>query len=186
MHRLSILLSVLVVALALPGLPPAVPRRAVAQEATPPPGTLPVALAAWVAAWEARPPDAARIAAAYTEDAVFEEVALGSAYTGRPEIQAYLTGFFAAFTGGEADFATVFAAGDRAAATWAWSGRYTGQLPGLPPPAGQPIAFRGASILELRDGMIARETQYFDVYGLLAQLGVVPGPATPGGGTPAP
>jgi steroid delta-isomerase-like uncharacterized protein len=135
-----------------------------------------------VAAWEAQPLAAEPIAAAYVDDAIYEEVATGVVRTGRGEILAYLTDFFAAFADARAEVEVAFAAGERGAATWTFTGRYTGHLPGFPPGTGQPVTFRGASILDLRGGMIARETQYFDVYGLLVQIGVVQAPA----GTPAP
>jgi steroid delta-isomerase-like uncharacterized protein len=158
----------------------------VAQEASPAasPAELPAPLAGWVAEWEAQPLEAAPIAAAYTEDAVYEEVATGVSLSSREEIEGYLTGFFAAFCDGRADVEMAFATGDQAAATWTFTGRYTNQLPGFPPPGGQAVMFRGASILELREGMIDRETQYWDVYGILAQLGAVPGAASPAPGTP--
>jgi steroid delta-isomerase-like uncharacterized protein len=153
--------------------------KVAAQDDTP---TLPGPLAGWVEAWEAQPLIAEPAASAYVEDAVYEEVASGVVRTGHEEIQTYLTGFFAAFEDPRAEVEIAFAAGEQGAATWTFTGRYTGQLPGFPPGTGQPITFRGASILALRDGMIARETQFFDVYGLLIQLGIVPHPAS----TPAP
>ena len=160
--------------------------KVVAQEASPAasPAALPAPLAGWVAAWEAQPLEAAPIAAAYTDDAVYEEVATRVSLSSQEEIEAYLTGFFAAFSDGRADVETAFATEDQAAATWSFTGRYTTQLPGFPPPSGQIVMFRGASILELREGMIARETQYWDVYGILAQLGAVPGASSPASGTP--
>jgi steroid delta-isomerase-like uncharacterized protein len=145
-------------------------------------GALPAPLAGWVAAWEAQPLAAEPAAAAYVEDAVYEEVATGVIRTGHGEILAYLTDFFAAFADASAKVEVAFAVGEHGAATWTFTGNYTGQLPGFPPGTGQPITFRGASMLDLRDGMILRETQFFDVYGLLVQLGIVPAPV----GTPVP
>jgi steroid delta-isomerase-like uncharacterized protein len=158
----------------------------VAQEASPAASStvIPAPLAGWVAAWEAQSLEAAPIAAAYTEDAVYEEVATAVSLRSREEIETYLTGFFAAFSDARADVETAFATEDQAAATWSFTGRYTNQLPGFPPPAGQAVMFRGASILELREGMIERETQYWDVYGILAQLGAVPDAASAAPGTP--
>ena len=180
MHRLIVSVSILALTAAL------LPRAVVAQEASPStsPTALPAPLAGWVVAWEAQPLEAAPIAAAYTGDAVYEEVATGVSLGNREEIEAYLTGFVAAFSGARADVETAFATEDQAAATWSFTGRYTNQLPGFPPPAGQTVTFRGASILELREGMIARETQYWDVSGILAQLGAVIGAPSPASGTP--
>ncbi len=157
-----------------------------AQEASPAasPAALPAPLTGFVAAWEAQPLDAAPIAAAYTEDAVYEEVATGVSLSSREEIETYLTEFFAAFSDARADIETAFATEDLAAVTWTFNGHYTNQLPGFPPPAGQTVTFRGVSILELREAMIERETQYFDVYAILAQLGAAPDAASPAPGTP--
>ena len=139
-------------------------------------GGIPAPLAGWVTDWEAQPLVAEPIAAAYTVDAVYEEVASGVVRSGSEEIRAYLTEFFAAFADPRAEVESVFAAGEHAAAIWAFTGTYVGQLPGLPAGTGQPISFRGASLLDLRDGMIFRETQFFDAYGLLIQVGAVPAP----------
>jgi steroid delta-isomerase-like uncharacterized protein len=180
MRRRSFALAGAALALAGPIATGRFATGAVAQDGTP--AALPAPLAGWVTGWEAQPLIAEPIAAAYVDDAVYEEVATGVVRTGRPEILAYLTDFFAAFADARAEVEEAFAAGEHGAATWTFNGRYTGQLPGFPPGTGQPVTFRGASILDLRGGMIARETQYFDVYGLLVQLGIIPVPD----GTPAP
>jgi ketosteroid isomerase-like protein len=135
-------------------------------------GDIPAPLAGWVTDWEAQPLVAEPIAAAYTDDAVYEEVASGVVRSGREEINAYLTEFLAAFADPRAEVESVFA-------IWAFTGNYVGQRPGLPAGTGQPISFRGASLLDLRDGMIFRETQFFDAYGLLIQVGAVPAQTPP-------
>lgn len=184
MHRRAFALEGIAVALAGSITSGWLAAETLAEDATP--AALPTPLAGWVAGWEAQPLRAEPIAAAYVADAVYEEVATGVVRAGQPEILAYLTDFFAAFADARAVVETVFAAGDRGAATWTFTGRYTGQLPGFPPGTGQPVTFRGASILDLSGGSIARETQYFDIYGLLVQLGILPNPADASAGTPAP
>jgi steroid delta-isomerase-like uncharacterized protein len=174
MHRRSIALAGVALVLGSPFDPGAYAAGAQVHDGTP--DALPEPFANWVVAWETRPLVADPIAAAYVENAVYEEVASGIIRTGREEILAYLTDFFTAFTDGRASVETAFAAGEQGAAMWTFNGRYTGQLPGFPPGADQPISFRGASILVLREGAIVRETQFFDVYGLLIQLGAAPAP----------
>ncbi len=71
----------------------------------------------------------------------------------------------------------------------AWEGVYrgtdSGRYPNLPEGRGQPILLRGASVMELRDGLIARETLYYDNADFLRQVGAIPDsslqPATPSG-----
>lgn len=76
---------------------------------------------------------------------------------------------------------SIFAAGDRAAAEWTFSGKYTGQFPGFPPGTGQPMEFQGAAILELHNGQIVHDTEYVNYLAILRGMGLLPGaPATPG------
>jgi steroid delta-isomerase-like uncharacterized protein len=124
-----------------------------------------------VAGWETL--DAERNAASYAEDAILESVPTGETVRGREAIQTNLDGLFAAFTGATARMPSVLVAGDRAAVEWTFEGRYTGQLLGMPPGTGQPVSFRGVSILELSGGAIRRNTRYFDLCGLLVQTGAL-------------
>ena len=55
-----------------------------------------------------------------------------------------------------------------------------GAIPGLPPGSGQTVTLRGAVIFELADGMITRESHYYDVYVLLVQIGALPAPEMEG------
>ncbi len=152
-----------------------------AQEATPGLVTdLPPILQEYVAAWAAL--DADRLAATFAEDAVSENVPTGAVLEGREAIPSYFAGLFAAFEDLTAEITTIFATDVGAAAEWTFGGHYTGQVPGFPPGEGQLVSVRGASILTQADGLIQRAHEYYDVYGILVQLGVVP---PPGGATPA-
>ena len=154
--------------------------RAGAQPASP--AAPPPALAEWVAGWEAL--DAGRNVASYAEDGVLVAVPTGETVRGREAIRANIEALFAAFSDATARMPSVLVAGDRAAAEWTFEGRYTGQIPGLPPGTGQPVAFRCVSVLELAGGAIQRNTRYFDLFGLLVQTGAIP-PAVAAAGTPA-
>jgi hypothetical protein len=50
-------------------------------------------------------------------------------------------------------------------------------LAGLPPAADQPFSFRGVSGFEMTEGKIQRDTEYWDAYAFLVQLGGLPVPA---------
>ena len=153
--------------------------RAGAQPASPAP---PPAVAEWVAGWEAL--DAGRNVAPYAEDGVLVAVPTAETVRGREAIRANIEALFAAFSDATARMPSVLVAGDRAAAEWTFEGRYTGQIPGLPPGTGQPVSFRGVSVLELAGGAIQRNTRYFDLFGLLMQTGAIPPAAAPGAATP--
>lgn len=155
-----------------------------AQEATPlgTPGAVPPALAEWVAGWEGADPD--RIMAAYAPDAAREEAPVGVIQRGQEAIRARFVDTFGAFSGAVAQVTAAFAGDAGGVAEWVFGGTYTGQIPGFPSGAGQAITLRGASVFVLAGGEIVRETVYFDAYGLLVQLRVVPPLGTPSTGTP--
>ena len=168
--------AILVPLLALVAAPlggPALAARA--QDASPAasPGALPQIVADHGAAWSSGDPE--RVAALYADDALFEEVVLGGVVTHTAdELRAYVGEVFAAFSGFALRPTAGFVAGDRAAVEWVITGSYTGQFGGLPPGTGQPIEFRGATILELNGGQIRRHSEYRDAAALLAQVGALP------------
>jgi steroid delta-isomerase-like uncharacterized protein len=157
-----------------------------AQEASPaaPPATLPPPLAEWAAAYSSG--DADRLLALYTDDALWEEVAIGLAAHGQDEIRAHLDRLFTAVPDFTVDVNNGFVAGDQAVVEWVISGTYSADFPGLPPAAGQHFSLRGASVFELTDGKIRRYTEYWDAYAFLVQLGALPATGTAAPGTPMP
>lgn len=142
---------------------------------------LPDVIAAFVAGWEAL--DADQIADSYGEDAIHEDMPTGVVSQGREEIRGYLTAFLGAFSDATAEIPAAFATEDQAAVAWDFMANYTGMLPGFPQGEGQPIISRGCTLIEFTDDEITRTVDYYDVYGLLIQLGLAPAPdaATPAG-----
>jgi steroid delta-isomerase-like uncharacterized protein len=181
MRRVVVGLSVLVLAAVLI----VSTNISAAQEASPaaPPATLPPPLAEWAAAYSSG--DADRLLALYTDDALWEEVAIGLAASGQDEIRAHLDRLFTAVPDFTVDVTNGFVAGDQAVVEWVISGTYSADFPGLPPAAGQHFSLRGASVFELTDGKIRRYTEYWDAYAFLVQLGALPAPGA-ASGTPMP
>jgi steroid delta-isomerase-like uncharacterized protein len=156
------------------------PLASAAQDTTPAasPAALPPLLEEWLAAFNAG--DADRLLALYTEDAVWEEPAIGLAARGPDEIRVHLERLFTAAPDiGYAVTSSVIA-GDGAVLEWVVSGTYRADFPGLPPAAGQPFSFRGASVFAMTDGKIHHYTEYWDAYAFLVQLGALPAPQAAG------
>ena len=155
------------------------PLATAAQEASPAaPAALPPLLEAWLAAFNAGDPD--QLLALYTEDALWEEPAIGLAARGPDEIRAHLERLFTAAPDIGYAVTSSVVAGDGAVVEWVVTGTYRADFPGLPPAAGQPFSFRGASVFEMTDGKIQRYTEYWDAYTFLVQLGALPAPAAAG------
>ena len=153
--------------------------RLAAQEATP--SAEPEFFQAFREEWAtaAATGDAAPVMPFYAPDAVFEDVAFGVTLRGPAEIESFLAGFFASYVDASVEWRNVIAAGDRAAAEVLFSGSAVGEDPEASPGTGPAVTVRSVHVYEFGDERIVRQTLYFDAYGLLIQLGVLPPPGTP-------
>ena len=175
MRRPFALLAALLVL--LPGSVAGASAQEASPAASPAAIALPPLLAEWAAAWTAHDPD--RMLALYAPDGVYEEVPTNTVARGHDAIRAFLEFNFAVFSDVEVRPEAGFQGGGGAALQAVFAGRYTGQLPGLPAGTGQPFAVRFASVFELDGGLIRHNTDYFDNYDFLAQLGAAPAMTAP-------
>jgi steroid delta-isomerase-like uncharacterized protein len=134
----------------------------------------------WAEGWSAHDPQ--RVAQLYADDCVCEDVPLGAVTRGRWELAALGRPFPLCGLGGRPqdafpDFGIEltggFVAGDRAAMEWVMSGTHARGRPGVPA-SGRRFRVRGATVLELRDGRVTRNADYWDTATLLNQLGLLP------------
>ena len=94
-----------------------------------------------------------KILSACAENAVFEDVPAGERIIGKSGLRSYFEQLFS-LPGVAFSDIRIFVGGDFAALEWAWSG--------LKRDTGEPYRVRGASVIELREGKIARESIYYD------------------------
>ena len=176
MRRVSLLIAV--VAVALLGLVAADHAgRVTAQEAEPAasPEAIPPVLLAWLAGFDALDPSA--IAALYTEDGVFEDVASGTIARGREEIAAELGEVIGGIAQSRGEPIAGFRAGDRAVLEY--------EVNAVNAATGRPFTFRGVLVAELEGDLIRHSREYYDLATILGQLGLLGG-GIPEAGTPAP
>jgi len=142
------------------------------------PGAMPAFFEDFLGAWAeaAAAGDASLVIPFYGDEAVLEDVPMNLVFTGPAQIEPFLVGFFGNYSDASVTWRSVFATEDRAAAEVLFTGRYTGQIPGLPPGTGQELTTRSVHVYELGDGAIVRQSLYFDANGFLIQLGVLPAP----------
>lgn len=129
---------------------------------------------AWTAAWNAH--DSAQVAALFTPDGMYEDLAFGLESHGTEEITTFADGFFTAAPDLHIDLVAGFGTDAWAAAEWVFSGTDTGGVTGTP--TGKRFEVRGATIFELKDGKAVRDTDYYNASTVLEQLGLMP-TATP-------
>jgi len=75
------------------------------------------------------------------------------------------------------DIQHIYAAGDTAVVEFIGGGTHRGELAGVAP-TGRKVAMPVVTILEMRDGKVHTEREYFDSGYMMQQLGVVPAAAT--------
>jgi steroid delta-isomerase-like uncharacterized protein len=130
----------------------------------------------YTAAWNSH--DAEKLASFFTDDCVYEEVALGKITRGKEEFKAFINGFFAAFPDTNFELTSNFNSGNWYCAEWVWTGTHKGPMAGLPA-TGRRFAVRGVSVGELEEGKIKRNSEYYNKMDLLQQLGIKLVPASP-------
>lgn len=128
--------------------------------------------------------DVDRIVALHTEQAVWEDPSLPGPLIGRSAIAEHVRALFRAFPdfGFEEGPDLFEAEAGRLSARWRFGATMTGpfERPGFAP-TGRRATVPGACVYAFEDGRIARHEQYFDMLGLLEQLGVLPSPESTSG-----
>jgi steroid delta-isomerase-like uncharacterized protein len=96
--------------------------------------------------------------------------------TGRAALRQAILGLRAAIPDWTETIEAILAEGNLVAYRWTAHGTYRGQLPGLPPPAGQLVALTGQAIHRIVDGQVAETWSVYDLSTLLVQVGAMPAP----------
>lgn len=123
----------------------------------------------YLAAWNAH--DSEALLALFADDCVYEDVALGRLEHGKERVGSLIKSVFADLADFRMDVTSAFGAGDWGATEWTMTGTFVhSTVPGLAA-TGRSFSVRGATILQLRDGKIRRNSDYLDVPSFLRQTG---------------
>lgn len=112
-----------------------------------------------------------------TPTAEFVNVATGQTFRGADGLREFLQGWSGAFPDSKVETTIVIADERGAAMEFVGRGTHTGPLQGPAgtiPATGRPVAVPFAQVLEFEQGKIARGRLYFDLAGMLQQLGLTP------------
>src|SRR2546423_9878206 len=126
------------------------------------------ALDEWAEGWSNH--DMEAVASVFTDDCIYEDVALGVVNRGKEELKAFGNGFIAGVPDLRLEVTSRFASEDRAATEWTMTGTHTGDLPGMPA-SGRTFSLRGVSTFELRGDRLFRCRDYWDLATFQKQLG---------------
>ncbi len=123
----------------------------------------------YLAAWNAH--DSEALLALFADDCVYEDVALGRLEQGKEHVRSLIESVFVDLADFRMEVKSAFGAGDWGATEWTMTGTFVhSSVPALAA-TGQSFAVRGATVLELRNGKIRRNSDYLDVPAFLRQTG---------------
>jgi predicted ester cyclase len=106
----------------------------------------------------------------------------GGRAKGREQVRQVTEAMWQAFPDGQLTFGEQVYSEDAAAVEVIFTGTHSGPLQtpgGAVAPTGKRIALRSASILRIRDGLVAAEHIYGDPTEMMRQLGLMPSAVTP-------
>lgn len=102
----------------------------------------------------------------YTDDCVYEDIAVGKVNRGKEELKAFFTAMFVWSPDVKIEEKSIFSSGDWVATEWVMTGTHTGDLPEMSA-TGKSFSIRGASIIQLRDGKVSRQSDYWNMASFL-------------------
>jgi steroid delta-isomerase-like uncharacterized protein len=120
--------------------------------------------------------DMERILSFFTDDVVYEDVALGKVNRGKKEVKDFLSEAFFKFPDFKIEMKSGFNAGDWSVGEWIMSGTFVQSSNPGRPATSRTFSVRGVSITEFRRGKISRNSDYWDYTSFLQQVGLMPPP----------
>lgn len=122
----------------------------------------------WVAwnshSWE-------RTSSFYADECVMDDLP-SRICRGKRELEAYYADLLKGYPDLHFAAKSCFSSGNRIATEWTMRGTHTGDSPRFKA-TGKKFSIPGVSVIEIQDGKIIRETDYWDMCSLLRQLGVM-------------
>lgn len=116
--------------------------------------------------------DTSQLAHIATPDVVYDDVPNGERFVGIDGVRGYVGHVHSWAAQIEIIVSGVHSSSDAAVAEWMMKGVQDRPIPGRVPVAtNRPFELKGATLIELREGRIARAADYIDVLGFVLQLG---------------
>ena len=127
-----------------------------------------------MAAWNSH--DVNKILSFYTDDCIFEDVAVGLVNHGKKEFADFLNTSFINNPDIRWELKTFFGTDDWIGVEYVMSATHTHTTRSMPgvPDTGKTFSVRGSLILQLRKGKVSRESAYYNIATMLQQVGLMP------------
>jgi len=121
----------------------------------------------WVAAWNSH--DVDKVVPLFTDDVVYEDVTFGAVNHGSAELRKFASFFFEAVPDMKFELLESSVQGKRGVIEWVFSGTDKGVYK-----TGKRFTVHGVSIINLDQGRISRNLDFYDAATIMRQVGVLP------------
>jgi steroid delta-isomerase-like uncharacterized protein len=125
----------------------------------------------FIAAWNSH--DVEKVIPIFTNDVLYEDVTFGAANHGSAELRKFAASIFEAVP--DVKFELVSSTVERGHGTIEWV--FTGTDKGLYM-TGKRFSVRGVSVIDLREGRISRNLDFYDAASIMRQVGLLPSEKT--------
>jgi steroid delta-isomerase-like uncharacterized protein len=125
--------------------------------------------AKWIAAWNSHDPE--KMLPLFTDDIFYEDVAFGEVSHGKAEVRKFALAEFEGVGDLELKLLRASIHGGHGTIEWTFSGTDKDVFK-----TGKKFSVRGVSVLDLRDGKISRNLDFYDAATIMRAVGVIPTP----------
>jgi steroid delta-isomerase-like uncharacterized protein len=123
----------------------------------------------WIAAWNSHSPD--KMIPLFTADIFYEDVAFGEVSHGSAELRKFAASEFEGVPDLELKLLRADVHGGHGTIEWIFSGTDKGVFN-----TGKKFSVRGVSVIDVRDGKISRNLDFYDSATIMRQVGLLPTP----------
>lgn len=125
----------------------------------------------WIAAWNSH--DVEKLVALFTPDVTYEDVPFSQVSHGSADLRKFVQSEFESCPDLHVELVSSWTQGGHGVMQWIFSGTDKGFFK-----TGKKFSVRGASIIELKNGKISHNQDYYDAATLMRAVGVLPESAT--------
>jgi len=121
----------------------------------------------WIAAWNSHSPD--KMIPLFTADIFYEDVAFGEVSHGSAELRKFVASEFEGVPDLELKLLRANVHGGHGTIEWTFSGTDKDVFK-----TGKKFSVRGVSVIDVRDGKISRNLDFYDAATIMREVGVLP------------
>ena len=121
----------------------------------------------WIAAWNSHNPD--KLLPLFTDDLVYEDVAFGEVSHGKTELRKFAADEYEGSPDLELKLVRAEFHGSHGTIEWSFSGTDKAVFK-----TGKKFSVRGVSVIDLRNGKISRNLDFYDSATIMRQVGLLP------------